>query len=80
MRKLLADPQAFYKPKKRPSGHDIGAGFGTDNGGAIPSNLLEIPNSESNGQYVSGLQNRWCSTASCALPCATPEIFHSYAN
>jgi len=25
-----------------------------DNGGAIPSNLLEIPNSESNGQYLSG--------------------------
>src|SRR6266853_1281714 len=25
-----------YTPKKRPSGHDIAAAFGKDNGGAIP--------------------------------------------
>lgn len=46
MKKLIEDPEKFYKPKKRPSGHDISAGFGKDNGGAIPSNLLSIPNSE----------------------------------
>jgi len=54
MKKLLKDPDGFYKPQKRPSGHDISSGFGKDNGGAIPSNLLQIPNSESNGQYLSG--------------------------
>ena len=54
MLKLLKDPDAFYRAKKRPSGHDISMRFGTDNGGSIPSNLLEIPNSESNGQYMSG--------------------------
>ena len=43
MKTLLKDPNAFYKPKKRPSGHDISAGFGNGNGGAIPSNLLQIP-------------------------------------
>lgn len=54
MKKLLDDPEGFYSPKKRPSGHDISSGFGKDNGGSIPSNLLQIPNSESNGQYLRG--------------------------
>jgi site-specific DNA-methyltransferase (cytosine-N4-specific) len=52
MKTLLRDPDAFYKPRVRPSGHDIGKGFATDNGGAIPSNLLQISNTESNGLYL----------------------------
>lgn len=52
MKKLLKGPESFYKPKARPSGHDIGANFGKNNGGAIPSNLLQIPNTESNSQYL----------------------------
>ena len=40
-----------YKAKKRPSGHDISNKFGIDNGGAIPPNLLELANTNSNGQY-----------------------------
>jgi DNA modification methylase len=52
MKKLIEDPEAFYKPKKRPSGHNISAGFGKDNGGAIPSNLLSIPNTDSNSNYL----------------------------
>jgi site-specific DNA-methyltransferase (cytosine-N4-specific) len=52
MKKLLKDPEAFYRPKDRPSGHDISAGFGNDNGGAIPSNLLQIPNTDSNSHYL----------------------------
>lgn len=51
MKKLIEDPESFYKPKKRPSGHDISAGFGKDNGGAIPSNLLSLPNTDSNSAY-----------------------------
>lgn len=52
MKKLIEDPESFYKPKKRPSGHDISANFGKDNGGAIPSNLLSIPNTDSNSFYL----------------------------
>lgn len=52
MKRLLEDPAAFYPPKQRPSGHEIGLAFATDKGGAIPSNLLRIPNSESNGVYL----------------------------
>jgi DNA modification methylase len=51
MKKLLEDPTKFYTPKKRPSGHDISRRFGDTNGGAIPSNLLEISNTESNSAY-----------------------------
>lgn len=52
MKKLQQNPGKYYKPKERPSGHDISAGFAIDNGGAIPSNLLQIPNTESNSQYI----------------------------
>lgn len=52
MKKLIEDPEAFYTPKKRPSGHDISSSFGKDNGGAIPSNMLSIPNSESTSGYL----------------------------
>jgi site-specific DNA-methyltransferase (cytosine-N4-specific) len=40
-----------YKAKLRPSGHDISTKFARDNGGAIPPNLLELPNTESNSAY-----------------------------
>lgn len=40
-----------YKAKIRPSGHDISENFSRDNGGAIPPNLLELANTDSNGKY-----------------------------
>jgi len=52
MKTLLKDPLKFYQPKKRPSGHDISNRFGGLNGGAIPSNLLQIPNTDSNSHYM----------------------------
>jgi len=75
MRKLLADPDAFYKPKKRPSGHDIGKRFATDNGGAIPPNLLEIPNSESNGQYLTGCKTVGAPQHPARFPARLPQFF-----
>lgn len=41
-----------YKSKLRPSGHDISKKFSVDNGGAIPSNLLTLANTESNSSYM----------------------------
>lgn len=41
-----------YKAQLRPSGHDISDKFTTDNGGAIPPNLLELANTESNSHYM----------------------------
>lgn len=48
MRSLLRNG---YKAKLRPSGHDISDKFSRDNGGAIPPNLLELANTDSNGRY-----------------------------
>ncbi len=75
MKKLLEDPQAYYQPAKRPSGHDIGSGFGKDNGGAIPSNLLQIPNSESNGVYLSGCKAIGGKGHPARFPTKLPEFF-----
>jgi DNA modification methylase len=41
-----------YKAKIHPSGHDISDKFQKDNQGAIPPNLLEIANTESNSAYL----------------------------
>lgn len=41
-----------YVAKKRPSGHDITGKFNKDHGGAIPPNLLELGNNESNSVYM----------------------------
>ena len=41
-----------YEAKLRPSGHDISDKFQKDNQGAIPPNLLEIANTESNSAYL----------------------------
>jgi DNA modification methylase len=75
MKKLIADPAAFYTPKKRPSGHDIAATFGKDNGGAIPSNLLQISNSESNGQYLNGCAAVGVTGHPARFPAKLPEFF-----
>lgn len=75
MKKLIENSKKFYEPKKRPSGHDISNQFGKENGGAIPSNLLQFPNSESNSQYL-----RYCKIAQvkphpARFPVKLPEFF-----
>src|SRR6266481_1417592 len=75
MKKLLSDPESFYKPKVRPSGHDISACFAKDNGGALPSNLLQISNSESNGQYAKSCNLLGAERHPARFPEALPEFF-----
>lgn len=75
MLKLMEDPDKFYTPKLRPSGHDIGRGFAKDNGGAIPSNLLQIPNTESNGGYVAGCKLVDADRHPARFPAKLPEFF-----
>lgn len=75
MKKLLQDADKYYSPKERPSGHSISSNFATDNGGAIPPNLLQIPNTESNSQYL-----RFCKQAGikghpARFPEKLPEFF-----
>jgi site-specific DNA-methyltransferase (cytosine-N4-specific) len=78
MKKLLEDSSKFYTPKKRPSGHDISARFNGNNGGAIPPNLLQIPNTDSNSKYL-----RLCKVAkikahSARFPEKLPEFFITF--
>jgi len=75
MKKLIEDPAKFYTPMVRPSGHDIGKGFAKDNGGAIPPNLLQIPNSESNGAYQAGCKAVGVGAHPARYPAKLPEFF-----
>ena len=77
MKKIIKKPDDFYKGGDvRPSGHVMGnSSWSHDNGGAIPPNMLKIPNSESNSQYL-----RCCKAAGvkghpARFPVALPEFF-----
>jgi site-specific DNA-methyltransferase (cytosine-N4-specific) len=78
MKKLHNNPEKYYSAQLRPSGHDIRRSFDTDNGGAIPSNLLQISNTESNSRYIN-----LCKTAEVAphparFPQKLPEFFINF--
>ena len=75
MKKLIQNPEKFYTPKDRPSGHDISSGFGTDNGGAIPSNLLQIANTEATSSYLRRCKILGREGHPARFPAALPEFF-----
>lgn len=75
MQKLLENPEKYYKPKLRPSGHDIGISFSNDNGGSIPSNLLQISNSESNTNYLAACKKLNHKAHPARFPAKLPEFF-----
>lgn len=64
-----------YQAKLRPSGHDISDKFQTDNGGAIPPNLLAIPNTESNSYYLRYCRERDIKPHPARFPARLPEFF-----
>jgi DNA modification methylase len=75
MKKLLENPDDFFQPKLRPSGHDIGASFSKDNGGAIPPNLLQISNTESNSTYLAFCKMFDIKSHPARFPAQLPEFF-----
>ncbi len=76
MKTLLKDPDKFYQPKKRPSGHDISKGFGNGaNAGAIPSNLLQIPNTDSNSHYLRACKLLGRHSHPARFPAELPRFF-----
>ena len=64
-----------YKPNIRPSGHDISDQFNTDNGAAIPANLLAIANTNSNGQYLRYCRANNLKPHPARFPVELPEFF-----
>ncbi len=75
MKQLMKDPETFYRPKDRPSGHNISGKFGKNNGGAIPSNLLSYPNTESNSAHIRLCKAHNVEPHPARFPRALPEFF-----
>lgn len=75
MKKLIEDPEKFYEAKERPSGHNIGKSFGKDNGGSIPPNLLQIPNSEATSLYLRRCKKMGIKAHPARFPAKLPEFF-----
>ena len=64
-----------YKPMLRPSGHDISDRFGTDNGAAIPPNLMALAHTESNSAYIRYCRERGITPHPARFPTEIPEFF-----
>jgi site-specific DNA-methyltransferase (cytosine-N4-specific) len=75
MRRLLKDG---YKPSLRPSQHEIGPHFQRDNGGAIPPNLLTIPNTRSYDPYIHRCKEAGIPIHPARFPKELPEFFINF--
>ncbi len=64
-----------YRAKDRPSGHKITKKFTNDRGGAIPSNLLERGNNESNSEYLRLCTDSGQRPHPARFPAALPDFF-----
>jgi DNA modification methylase len=64
-----------YRPKLRPSGHNITPKFQVDRGGAIPGNLIERGNNESNSEFIKACRNAGFKVHPARFPAALPEFF-----
>jgi site-specific DNA-methyltransferase (cytosine-N4-specific) len=72
MKRLLRDG---YKPELRPSQHDISRHFQKDNGGAIPPNILVVPNTRSNDVYFKKCKAAGLPIHPARFPHDLPEFF-----
>jgi DNA modification methylase len=59
----------------RPSGHDISKNFIKDQGGAIPPNLLQLANTESNSYYLRACRNSGLKPHPARFPIGLPSFF-----
>ncbi len=75
MKELLGDPDGYYKPGTRPSEHTVGRAFAKDNGGAIPSNLLNFPNTESASHYLRTCKLLGAAPHPARFPSPLPRFF-----
>lgn len=81
MKNLIANKgKGFLKDEdgtvSRPSGHTHSKeSWSKDNGGAIPGNILNIPNSESNSLYLRGCKAAGVKGHPARFPLPIPEFF-----
>jgi site-specific DNA-methyltransferase (cytosine-N4-specific) len=64
-----------YKPMRRPSGHDISDRFRTDNGAAIPPNLIALAHTDSNSAYIRYCRRLGIPPHPARFPTEIPEFF-----
>jgi DNA modification methylase len=64
-----------YRAKLRPSGHNISTKFQRNLGGAIPPNLLIIPNTDSNSYYFKACKSAGLKPNPARYPTKLPEFF-----
>lgn len=64
-----------YRATVRPSGHNITSKFSTNHGGAIPSNLIELGNNDSNGDYIRKCRAAGLPIHPARFPRGLPEFF-----
>ncbi len=77
MKKLLKTKK--YNSGKRPSGHNIGEkSFFIDNGGSIPTNVLYIPNTVSNGPYLDYCKKNKIKHHPARMPIDLANFFINY--
>ncbi len=72
MRRLLRDG---YDTAMRPSQHEIGPHFRRDNGGAIPPNMLTIPNTRSSDDYFRRCRDAGIAIHPARFPHPLPDFF-----
>jgi len=73
MLRLLADNRKL--DYQRPSGHKTTKFFRKDNGGAIPSNVISCPNTESNSVYIKSCKSKGLPVHPARFPAKIPEFF-----
>jgi len=64
-----------YRAKERPSGYKITPKFQKNHGGAIPSNVIERGNNESNSRYIKRCADAGQKPHPARFPAALPEFF-----
>src|SRR5262249_5969199 len=72
MKRLLRDG---YQAAMRPSQHEISPHFQRDNGGAIPPNLLSVPNTRSNDDYFRKCREAGLPIHPARFPDPVPDFF-----
>jgi DNA modification methylase len=73
MKRLIKSGQ--YNRGRRPSGHVVREGFTENRGGAIPPNLLAIPNTGNDRDYLEGCRKRGLRSHPARFPGELPEFF-----
>ena len=74
MKKLI--DRASYNSGKRPSGHVIGeSSFLKDNGGSIPSNVITVPHTGANDQYLAHCRRNGIVPHPARMPRQLAEFF-----